>query len=240
MKLEICANSFLSAKNAQQAGAHRIELCSELAVGGVTPNYGLLTKVMAELSIDTFVLIRPRSGNFNFSDDEFEIMKRNIQLCKEIGCKGIVSGVLNYDNTIDVARTNELVSISKPLAFTFHRAFDLTPNPSQALDKLLSLGIDRVLSSGQKTSAEVGLKELKRLNKRADNKIIILPGGGVTVENSIQFKNAGFSEIHASMSSFELRSEKPSIAMNSLQNLDESKIKFSDPEKICALLKIIR
>ena len=132
-----------------------------------------------------------------------------------------------------------MVSISKPLAFTFHRAFDLTPNLLIALDKLIDLGIDRVLTSGQKKSAVEGLNELRLLNEKADNKIIILPGGGVSVENSIQFKNAGFKEIHASLTSFELRSEKTAIPMNSLKDFDESSIRFSDSEKIRALLKII-
>ena len=118
MLIEICANSYQSAINAEKAGANRIELCSELAVGGITPSYGLLKKVTKELTIPIHVLIRPRSGDFTFSDDEFNIMKENILLCKELGVKGIVSGVLHLDSSIDMERTKELVAISKPMNFT--------------------------------------------------------------------------------------------------------------------------
>jgi copper homeostasis protein len=128
MKLEICANSYQSALNAEKAGADRIELCSELSVGGITPSYGLLKVVSENITIPVFVLIRPRSGNFNYSDAEFDIIKNNIKLCKKLGLKGIVSGVLNDDNTIDIKRTQELIELSSPLSFTFHRAFDCVPN----------------------------------------------------------------------------------------------------------------
>lgn len=111
----------------KKPGADRIELCQELAIGGITPSYGLLKQVLDTLDIPVFVLIRPRSGNFTYSDAEFDIMKQNIQLCKDLGASGIVSGVLNIDNTIDIERTQELVELSKPLPFTFHRAFDWTP-----------------------------------------------------------------------------------------------------------------
>lgn len=239
MKLEICANSYQSAKNAQDAGAHRIELCSELAIGGITPNYGLLKKVTSELTIETFVLIRPRSGNFTYSDTEFEIMKNNIQLCKELGCKGIVSGVLNADNTIDVARTKQLVALSKPLSFTFHRAFDWASNLAEALKVLIDLGVDRVLTSGQNATAESGLELLKVLKEKAENKITILPGGGVSVDNSMAFKNAGFSEIHASLTTLEQVNNTPIIAMNSVKHFNETHIGVSNSEKIKQLLKTI-
>jgi copper homeostasis protein len=123
MILEICANSYQSAVNANIAGAHRIELCSEISVGGTTPSYGLLKKVMADIDIPVHVLIRPRSGNFTYSDIEFDIMKENIRICKDLGCAGIVSGVLHEDNSIDIKRTSELIELSKPMSFTFHRAF---------------------------------------------------------------------------------------------------------------------
>ena len=160
MIVEICANSYDSAYNAEKAGAHRIELCSELAVGGITPSYGLLKEVIENLNISVFVLIRPRGGNFVYSDTEFEIMKRDIKLCKDIGCQGIVSGVLNADKTIDINRTEELVELSKPLQFTFHRAFDKVANAKEALEQLIDLGVERVLTSGQETSAEKGLELL--------------------------------------------------------------------------------
>lgn len=209
MLLEICANSYQSAKNAQEAGALRIELCQELSVGGVTPSYGLIKQVKDQLSIETFVLIRPRSGNFNYSDVEFDIMKHDIQLIKEIGCHGIVSGVLNADNTLDIARTKELIELSKPMSFTFHRAFDCVPNPFKVLEQLIDLGVDRILTSGQANSAEKGLELLKKLNKKANNRITILAGSGINLQNVELFKNSGFNEIHTSASKAVENKTKP-------------------------------
>lgn len=200
MKLETCANSYQSAKNACDAGAHRIELCQELSVGGITPSYGLLKKVIEELDIPVFVLIRPRSGNFVYSDDEFQIMKTDIQLCKDLGCKGIVSGVLKQDNTLDDERTKVLIDLAKPLPFTFHRAFDDVKNPKETLLHLIGLGAYRVLTSGQKTTAEEGLELLKELNEVSNGRIIVLPGAGINTANVIKFMNAGFEEVHTSAS----------------------------------------
>lgn len=229
MKLEICVNSYQSAKNAQDAGAHRIELCQELSVGGVTPSYGLLKQVREYLEIPVFVLIRPRSGNFEYSDDEFEIMKRDIQLCKDLGCHGIVSGVLNTDKTIDLARTKTLLEFAKPLAFTFHRAFDEVNNPREAIEQLINLGVDRVLTSGQKQTAEEGLNLLKELNTIADGRITILGGGGVSAVNVSKFKAIGLKEIHASASS--------TRALDT--SLFSAPITYSDPKKIKAILNAI-
>lgn len=200
MLLEICANSYQSAKNAKDAGAHRIELCQELSVGGITPSYGLLKQIVANLKIPAFVLIRPRSGNFVYSDAEFEIMKKDIQLCKDLGSAGIVSGVLNQDKTIDIERMQELVQLSKPLPFTFHRAFDEVVNPREALEQLIGLGVERVLTSGQKQTAEKGLELLKALNQISKGRIIILAGGGINTENASKFKTIHLKEVHASCS----------------------------------------
>ena len=199
MILEVCANSYQSAINAAEAGAHRIELCSELSVGGITPSYGLLKKVIQAIVIPVFVLIRPRSGDFVFSEGEYEIMKHDIEMCKNLGCKGIVSGVLNKNNTVDIERTKALVALSKPLDFTFHRAFDLVDNPFKSLEGLIDIGVNRVLTSGQETTAEKGLGLLKQLNKKSKN-IMMLPGSGINPENAKLFKDSGFQEIHASAS----------------------------------------
>lgn len=200
MLLEICANSYQSAVNAQEAGAHRIELCSELSVGGITPSYGLIKQVVTALSIPVYVLIRPRSGNFDYSDDEFEVMKRDIQVCKDLGVQGIVSGVLKEDNTIDVKCTQTLVEWAYPLPFTYHRAFDCVPNPKEALEVLINLGVNRVLTSGQQTKAIDGIQLLSKMKELAGNKVVILAGGGINPENAAEFKKAGFDEIHASAS----------------------------------------
>lgn len=200
MLVEICANSFQSAINAEKAGAHRIELCSELAVGGITPSYGLLKKVMRELTIPVHALVRPRSGDFTFSDDEFEIIKEDILICKELGVAGIVSGVLHTNNTIDYERTQKLIELSKPLHFAFHRAFDCVPNPKEALQKLSDLGVQTILTSGQQAKAENGLALLKVLQEIAGDKLTILAGGGINPENIQLFKEAGLNAVHASAS----------------------------------------
>jgi copper homeostasis protein len=233
MKLEICANSFQSAKNAEEAGAHRIELCSELAVGGITPSYGLIKQVVEELSIETYVLIRPRSGNFIYTDVEIEIMKNDIQTCKDLGCSGIVSGVLKEDNSLDVKRTKMLIEISKPLAFTFHRAFDCVSNPMETLESLVDLGVDRILTSGQESSVDDGLELLNQLKTKGGQNIIILPGGGVHPENTKKIMEAGFNEIHASAS-------KPISNRNRSSYFGETQQTVSDKATIKAILKVIQ
>lgn len=232
MLLEVCANSYQSAKNAEIAGATRIELCSELSVGGITPSYGLLKQVVENTSLQVFVLVRPRSGNFTYSDTEFEIIKKDIEICKELGCHGIVSGILNADNTIDIKRTKELVELSKPLPFTFHRAFDCVPNPKESLRQLIDLGIERVLTSGQQSSAEKGIDLLKELHKISNNNITILAGGGINAENTIKFKEIGLEEIHASASSV-VKNDVSKTVFDTVETV-------SDVEKIKAILKVIK
>ena len=229
MVLEICANSYDSAINAEKFGANRIELCSEISNGGITPSYGMLTQVIEDISIPAFVLIRPRSGNFVYSNQEFEIMKQNIILCKNLGYQGIVSGVLTSSNSIDLKRTRVLVELARPLKFTFHRAFDCVDSPDIALNQLCELGVDRILTSGQAPTAEAGLKQLKRLQKKSFGKIILLPGGGINSSNVEQFKKAGFAEIHTSASSKKL----------SKSSLFSAEITYSDPDKIKAILNEI-
>ncbi|MFD1161712.1 copper homeostasis protein CutC [Hwangdonia seohaensis] len=236
MLLEICANSYRSAIHAENAGANRIELCSELAIGGITPSFGLIKKVTETLKIPVFVLIRPRSGNFTYSDDEFEIMKSDILQCKALGCSGIVSGVLNKNNTIDVVRTKILMDLAKPLPFTFHRAFDWVENPLEALGQLADLGVDRVLTSGQETAANKGLELLKQLKEKAENKIGILPGGGINAENALLFKEAGFNEIHCSATTIKQVIETPKISMHSASFFDERTISFSDETRIANII----
>ena len=239
MLLEICANSYESAINASTAGAHRIELCSELAIGGITPSYGLLKKVVADLKIPVHVLIRPRSGDFTYSKDEFEIMKQNILFCKELGCAGIVSGILQKDQTIDQPRTKELIELAKPMTFTFHRGFDWTPDPLKAVLQLIALGAQRVLTSGQEANAEKGILLLKELQEIVENELIIMPGGGINSKNAFLFKERGFQEIHCSATSIHQSIDNPKISMNSTSIFNETRIAISNKEKIKQILKRI-
>ncbi len=196
--LEICASNIQSAINAQNSGADRIELCTELPVGGLTPSFGLIKHAVEQLSIPIFVLIRPRGGDFVYSDEEFQIMKSDIEIAKKLGAKGIVSGVLNIDKTIDYEKTKELVELSGPLEFTFHKAFDEVPDPIKELENLIELGVNRILTSGQKETAEKGLDLLLKLKEIAGNRLTILPGGSVRPNNAELILKKGFKEIHSS------------------------------------------
>ena len=230
MKLEICANSYQSALNAQNAGADRIELCSELSVGGITPSFAVLKKVAKKITIPVNVLIRPRSGNFCYSDSEFEIMTENIKLCKKLGLNGIVSGVLNLDNSIDSKRTKKLIELAKPLSFTFHRAFDCVNNPKESLQILIKLGVNRILTSGLQEKAIDGIDLLQELQEIAQNKLTILAGSGINAKYAKIFKEAGLREIHASASKI-IPQEK------SMFSLPQT---VSDINKIKTILKVIK
>ncbi len=198
MIVEICANSFESAMAAQNGGADRIELCTQLAVGGLTPSHHLIKKVMSELSIPVHVLIRPRKGNFCYSKEELNIMKNDIEFCKNIACSGVVSGVLQSDLTIDLIATKQLIEAANGIDFTFHRAFDCVKDPLVSLENLIDLKIKRVLSSGLKSSAREGISLLSEMNKIANKQIEIMPGSGINLDNVLQFKNKGFTSIHLS------------------------------------------
>ena len=196
MIIEVCAESYEYAVKAEKAGADRIELCKDLHLDGLTPDYESAKRTIDKLNIPVFILIRPRKGDFIYSIEEFELMKSDIVKFKEMGCKGIVSGVLNDDNSLDIERTKELVELSKPLEFTFHRAFDLVNKPLKEIENLIEIGVDRVLTSGQKNKALEGLELLKELRNKSSNKIIVMPGSGITKLNYRKF--SGFNEIHGS------------------------------------------
>ena len=196
MIIEVCAESCEYAVKAEKAGANRIELCKDLHLDGLTPDYESAKRTIDTLNIPVFILIRPREGDFFYSNEEFELMKSDIIKFKEMGCKGIVSGVLNSDNSMDIKKTKELVELSRPLEFTFHRAFDKVNNPLNEIENLIELGIDRVLTSGQKEKAIDGLVLLKQLNSISKNRIKIMPGSGINKSNIVNFIN--FEEIHGS------------------------------------------
>ena len=196
MIIEVCAESYEYAVKAEKAGADRIELCKDLHLDGLTPDYESAKRTIDTLDIPVFILIRPRGGDFIYSDEEFVLMKSDIVKFKEMGCRGIVSGVLNSDNSIDIKKTKELVELSRPLEFTFHRAFDKVNNPLNEIENLIELGIDRVLTSGQKDKAIDGLVLLEQLNSISNNRIKIMPGSGINKSNIINFVN--FEEIHGS------------------------------------------
>ncbi len=198
MIVEICANSYESAMAAQKGGAHRIELCTNLSVGGLTPSCELIENVIKEIAIPVHVLIRPRKGDFMYSETEISEMIKSIRFCKKTGCKGVVSGVLNLENKIDINATKQLINASKGIDFTFHRAFDCVDNALESLKQLMSLKIKRLLSSGQKQTALEGISLLTKMNAISSGRIEIMPGSGINTTNAAVFKNAGFESIHTS------------------------------------------
>lgn len=238
--VEICSNSVQSALNAQEAGAHRVELCDNLWESGTTPSLGTIKKARQLLTIDLFVLIRPRGGDFVYSNLEFEIMKEDIITCKKMGVNGIVSGVLNPDNTIDVVRTQELIELSKPLPFTFHRAFDITPNLEEALKQLIAIKATRVLTSGGKDQAVAACTELKKLNAIAKDAIRIMPGGGINNNNIATLFNTGSTEFHLSgQERFSSPATKATLKLNGTDDIPESDYFQSSVTKIAQVLTVL-
>lgn len=180
--LEICANGIASACAAQEAGADRIELCENLAEGGTTPSYGLLQHVRRKVKLPVYVLIRPRPGDFIYSDDEFDIMQTDIRLCKKLGYDGIVAGILT-DGYVDIDRMAAIVQLAAPLPVTFHRAFDVCPDPLTALETIIDSGCKRLLTSGQQPTAEAGKELIRELVQRAGDRLIVMPGAGIHEHN---------------------------------------------------------
>jgi len=180
MILEICVDSTAGVRAAKAAGAHRVELCGNLLEGGVTPSRGAIRQARTVAGIGLHVIIRPRGGDFLFDDDEFAIMRTDIESAKAEGADGVVIGLLTASGTIDAARTAELIALARPLSVTFHRAFDMTPDPCEALEALVGLGVDRVLTSGQEATVLEGLPLIAELIRRAGQRIIVMPGGGIT------------------------------------------------------------
>lgn len=240
MIVEICASNYQSAINAELAGADRIELCAELAVGGITPSYGMIKEVMKDISIPVHVLIRPRSGDFLYTNGEFEIIKKDIEFCKQAGCAGVVIGLLNEDFTIDLEKMKQLITLAKFMHITFHRAFDWVPKQKIALQKLIDLGINTVLTSGKQASAEKGIKNLISLKESAQNKINILPGGGINATNAALFKESGFDQIHFSGTLVQDDQYPEKLSMNSPQLLRNEHVPISDIERIRSVIETLR
>ena len=197
--LEACVGCYEEAKKAEIQGADRVELCDNLAEGGTTPSYGTIYLAKKNLNIPIAVIIRPRGGDFVYSNDEFEIMKRDIAVCKELGVETVVFGILNKDNKIDIERTNELIELASGLKVTFHMAFDEIDDKFEALNQLIDMKVDRVLTKGCNTHATDGKKLLKKLIEKSNDMITILVGGGVNYKNYKELSNyIGCKEMHGS------------------------------------------
>lgn len=182
-QLEIACFNLDSAVIAQENGADRVELCAEMEVGGTTPNFEITKQVRNLITIDLNVMIRPRGGNFMYSDAEFQQMKNKILQFKEIGINGFVFGILTENNSINVAQNTELVNLAKPFPCTFHRAFDEVSDAFQALEDIIKCGFQTILTSGQKPNVMEGVNQLAELVAKANNRITIMPGGGLRSSN---------------------------------------------------------
>ena len=198
-KIEVCCTSVFEAKEAAAGGAVRVELCTAITCGGVTPSHGMIRGVVeAQLGLDVNVLIRARDGGFCFSDEEVETMCRDIEFCREAGVHGVVIGALTREGLLDMEACRKMVAAAGDMSITFHRAFDVCPCPFEALEQIIELGCDRLLTSGQQATAEVGAPMIAELVKRAAGRIIIMPGAGVKPGNIAAIEQmTGATEFHS-------------------------------------------
>lgn len=199
MKIEICVDSVEGAIAAEQGGADRVELCANLIEGGTTPSAGCIQVTRAQIKIGLQVIIRPRGQDFLYRDLELAVMREDILTAKRLGADGVVIGCLTADGDVDRARTRELIELARPMRVTFHRAFDMCQDPQMALEQLITLGVERVLTSGQEATVVEGLDLIAALNRQAGDRIIVMPGGGITGRNVGKVVAAtGVREVHLS------------------------------------------
>lgn len=238
--MEVCANSLASAIAAQNGGAIRVELCDNLAEGGTTPSHGQIELAKKMLKIKVYPIVRPRGGDFLYSDLEFELIKADIKTCKALKCDGIVTGVLNADGRVDMDKCAELIALAAPMPVTFHRAFDMSNDLEQALEDIISLGFERILTSGGAASAMEGADKIAGLIRQAEGRIIIMPGAGIsTVNITALIQRTGATEFHASAKSpveSKMRHRNPHLNMGS--GKDEFTHDLTDAETVKTLIAL--
>ncbi|WP_249219566.1 copper homeostasis protein CutC [Chitinophaga sp. HK235] len=240
--LEICAGSVASCIAAEEGGANRIELCDNLLEGGTTPSYATIAIAREKVKIDLYPIIRPRGGDFLYSDLEFEVMKKDIELCKQLGCNGVVIGILTPDGRIDKRRCKELVDLAWPMGVTFHRAFDMTDNPFEALEDIIEIGCERILTSGARNTAVEGASLLKDLVERANDRIIIMAGSGVRANNIAQLiKTTGVMEYHTSAKAYEdskMVYRNPNVSMGGIPGVPEYGISLTQRKEVLQIREL--
>lgn len=236
-KLEICSFNLASALIAQEAGAHRIELCASPDEGGTTPGPGVIRAARERLQIDLYPIIRPRGGDFLYSEEEFDVMLKEVAFCKEVGCNGVVIGLLHADGTIDKKRAALLVETAYPLGVTFHRAFDWAINPFEALEDIIAIGCERILTSGQRPTALEGVTLINELVRQADDRIVIMPGSGVRSTNIITLaEKTDAAEFHTSA---RIRVGSTMEYANTAMH-EEQWVTMADKEDIVRILESLR
>ena len=234
--LEVCVDSIESALAAERGGAHRIELCSSLMEGGVTPSAGLISSIRRKLSIDVHVMIRPRGGDFSYSAEEFETMEQDVLTAKQLGANAVVFGILTNDGDVDVSRTRHLVQTARPLKTTFHRAFDMSRDLSKSLADVIEAGADRVLTSGGEQSVEDGIPRIAKLVQAAGQRVAVMVGSGITESNVHRIiRETGVREIHAS-----LRASVPSPMRYRNHNISMGSVKGREYDRVIVIEDSVR
>jgi copper homeostasis protein len=237
--IEIATTDFITTKTAVEGGADRIELCAALTEGGTTPSAGMIKQCRQAFDVQLFPIIRPRGGDFLYTEDEFEIMLHDVKLCRDLGCDGIVTGLLKKDGSIDKKRTEKLVQAAYPMEVSFHRAFDRCKDPLEAMEQLISIGCQRILTSGQQPTAPQGIDLIAELVKVAADRIIIMPGSGVRKENLKELAlKTGATEFHSSLrgrSKTKMEFLHPAFAASEESYSNPS----VDPEEVKALRKAL-
>jgi copper homeostasis protein len=242
--LEICTDNVESAIEAQNAGAGRIELCNNLTEGGTTPGYGTIASARKNLSAGLHVMIRPREGDFLYSNTDYDIMRREIEICGECGVNGVVLGILLADGSIDIDRTGKLIELARPMSATFHRAFDMCNYPFKGLEDVIATGADRLLTSGQQNKASEGIDLIYNLIKRAAGRIIIMPGSGINESNIMEIaRRTGASEFHLTARKSvdsEMIFRAHNISLGSDTNISEFSRKVVDRDMIRSIVCILK
>lgn len=243
-KLEICVDSVESAVNAQEAGADRVELCDNLSEGGTTPGFGTIISARNNLFIDINVIIRPRGGDFLYSDIEYDIMRRDIEICGENGINGIVLGILHAGGAIDLERTSKLIELAAPMTVTFHRAFDMCSDPVQGIEDIIASGAVRLLTSGQKDNAKDGVELIRQMAIQTGERMIIMPGGGID-ETNIAFiasttKTREFHLTGRKTIDSQMIFRRQGISMGSIPGSNEFTRKVADAGRIRKIIAILR
>jgi copper homeostasis protein len=241
MTIEVVVYNIESALRAQEGGADRIELCDNPSEGGTTPSFGIIEAVRQNVSMDVYVMIRPRGGDFLYSNYEFHSMKRDISQCQKISVDGIVFGILTEDGRIDKKRCKELIDKARPLKVTCHRAFDMTRDPFEALEDCIEVGFDRILTAGQQAHASKGAELIGRLIQKANGRIAIMPGSGVN-ENTVEeiIRKSGAKEIHFSATASResgMKFRNQQIAGMGSDEGSEFTLRTVDPERVKKIRK---
>lgn len=236
--LEICANSIASAKAAERGGATRIELCQSLELGGTTPSWGLLKNVLHETELGVYVLIRPRTGDFVYNEEEVKEMVDDIQQCKDLGASGVVIGALTREGDVDTAVMEELIKAAKGMKLVFHRAIDSCRDPELNIRKIIDLGFDRILTSGQQSSAYKGRKILKEWVSEFGGEIEVMPGAGIDEGNLEEIiRTTGVHSVHSSAKT--IYPSKMTYENPAFSEMNEPEIQ-SDEEKVRKLVDILK